>query len=182
MFSRSSHLKEQVKTGSPLERGVAIIEMAIIMPVLTLILMAIIDLGIMMIHYMTLTQIAHEGVRLGASMSDLGSSDKSLAYQCDFDYSFGWPVCIAPGSPVISASPNGNPIHDHNQLAYVVYRIIDLTNYEFFPFKGTYRIDVNQSQADSQISVQIEATYNSFFRTFENLPIVVAQRGPYLFE
>lgn len=52
-------------------KGVAFVELALIIPMLLILIVCVVDLGLALINYLNLVQVSYEGVRFASSLSDL---------------------------------------------------------------------------------------------------------------
>ncbi len=112
-------LKRRSRTGSQGEKGQSLVEFALVLPIFLLLVFAIIDFGVGFHAWLTVTNSAREGARLGAvrgSASDIeqrvrdtadsldqanlavtvtnaqGSSGQSVVVDVDYDYTLITPL------------------------------------------------------------------------------------------
>ncbi len=172
-----SNRKSVVKEVSIFQKGVALVEMAIIMPVIAIIMIGLTDCGIMLTHYLTLTQIASEGVRLGTHLNSLGNHNRGMTFTCKYTGNF----CFSPPGGPVSGNTGASP----EKLKPIAQRVVQLVNLEKFSFNNNFSVTVKQVKdptkpGNSEITVSIKARYDSFFSVFKNAPVSTTVSGPYL--
>jgi hypothetical protein len=67
------------------ERGAALVELAIMLPVLLLILMGIVEFGLLFYNQQVLTNSSREGARAGIALTGKALIDKAIVTTNDFD-------------------------------------------------------------------------------------------------
>ena len=148
------------------EAGVALLEFAIIIPLLTIIITLLIDIGLLFGQFLVLTQVAHEGARLASTMQGARGANITLTTTCQYDENTG--VCL-------------DAVNSTNErsLIPVNNRILQLANIERFRFEGPLAV---QSQIDGtaadQVTVTIQARYDGIF--LDGLPLSISLMAPYL--
>ena len=159
------------------QRGVVLVEMAFVIPIVVFILLGLVELGTAMIQYSTLTQIAHEGVRLASSTPDVKHASTT-----SFSCGFAGKVCYAPmGGPMFSAT-SGN----HEQLSPAVFRMVQLVNVEQMNLKDNMSISVDIQEngiskpVDVTVTIKVRPTGLSGL-LLGSQPVEIRAKGPYLF-
>jgi hypothetical protein len=67
------------RTGPPRPRGQAIVELALVLPILLLVILGTVNLGWLVTSQVVLTHAAWEGARAGATLSDPEHGDEEIA-------------------------------------------------------------------------------------------------------
>lgn len=171
MESNSINLSQKE---SILERGAALLEIALITPILVMTMLALVELGSAMVQYSALTQIAHEGLRLASSTPDI--TDTSTT---NFDCGFSSNVCY--GAPVFFGTSG-----DYAQLTPAVFRMVQLVNIEQMNLKDTMSVAVKVDKdvlsgkpADITVTISVRPTGFAYF--MGTTPVTITAKGPYLF-
>jgi hypothetical protein len=145
------------------DSGQALLELAIVLPVLIFIFFSIIDIGQMINQYLTLTEVAYEGARLGASL---------------------------PGLPPVPGA-NDDSLKSCLEIKDRVYSILELTGYEeardYCEVTIAYEPPAAaQAQAPGStgqsVHVSVRVPFHPFLNLYSGLHISVTATAPYLFK
>lgn len=155
-FKKFSNLSE-VSSRDNTERGQAATELAIILPVLTMVFMSLFDLGMAVNQYLSLTHVTYESARFGASHAGLRQA-----------------LIAADGDT--QAIKNSNIIEEVSNRAYI------LANKNKIPIGLVKYQEHSESNEDEQMfSVTTTSEYESFFPLFGTIELSVEASAPYLY-
>ena len=142
-----------------LQRGAALVEFALVVPLLVLMIVGVVDLGGALNSYMVLAQIAGEGVRSAGERAGLerGSNFVNLV-----DGEF------YPGQYSVQFKVNS------------MLRLQDLP-LSGLTVRSAYYRNGGAGNPERTVAVSISGTYNGILPVFRNFPINIEKQGPYLF-
>ncbi len=149
-------------------RGIAILEIVIIIPLLVFLFTAIYDLGSVLNTYLRLTSVVHQGVRMATRVNNLDTGDFSG---------------LSSGQACQNVSP---PSKTHSSIQNRVEKLILLLQ-QRLPITS-YCIDSGRvfivpgsiDPLHNTVYVRINITFRGFFPGFRNLQISTIARAPYL--
>lgn len=163
------------------ERGTSFVEFTIAAPLLISFLFAVVDLGQVFSNYMVLTQIAREGVRMASGISGLEAGEPGFCGSLDTAYAIQ--VC-----PVLTGTPLPQPTGEQRNVWTRASRLLRVhsDNKDLSLVPGSVEITTSFQQGlgndqDDTVSIELTARYSGIFPLFDEMPITVRARGPYLF-
>lgn len=173
----ASNMRKEINQAKDGERGVALLELAISLPVLVLLFLGLVDVSNMLINYMSMSQVADEAVRtlsavpsLKATASDVTSFDTATIAAC-------------------TTNPASNNLCGHllaHRRVQYLAELLRLQNVDSaaLQIKTRYQGGIASAAAteNDTVRVEITATFNGIFFFLNNFPISVRAQGPYLFE
>ena len=141
-----------------IESGQAMLEFAVVLPVLLITLMASLDVGRAMTNYLTLSQIAYEGARYAASLPGLEE-----------------------GNFHTSAPPPQNS--RQARVREMIFELVDQHNFDrqYFEVETLYQLAAIENDVPiNHVEVTVTGKYNPLF-AFPAIPVSVTATAPYLF-
>lgn len=150
------------------QRGAALLEFAVVVPLLIVFFVGVVDLGRALITYMKLAQVAGEGIRMagGRAMLEAGQFNNLFESGACSASSSEDPRQGCPGQFNLQARM-------HNMIS--LYSL-DLSAVEI------HSVYDNTTNADNPtVLVRISANYNGILPLFRELPIRAQKSGSYLF-
>lgn len=150
-------------------RGAALVEFAIVVPLLIVFFLGVVDLGRALNTYMKLAQITGEGIRLAAS--------RSLLEEGSFRN-------LSDTGAVCESGSTGNPWEECPGQWSLHSRIGRLLSLYGLDESGPEVVSVYEHtlQPDNPtVSVSITASYNGLLPLFRSLPLRTQKTGSYLF-
>jgi hypothetical protein len=154
------------------ERGVAMLELAVVAPFYLVLLISVFDVARMLHHHMVFTEIAQEGARL---LSGIPYIEPGV---------FRWEentnkyMCVATATDCTNAML----AHIDDGLKHIVNGLYRYHQPGLSLMPGTIRItsEFNNSGDPDWVRVRIRGFYRGFFNLFDNLRIDTQARGPYV--
>jgi len=159
------------------EKGVSMLEFAIILPFMVILLVGTVDLSFGLLNYMSLSQIVREGVRLGSTLPGL---TERIFDNSDSDYDTAITSCDThPGPP---GFPCGHALMHRrvNQLRQLNANLFGMDNQEF-SISSTFTRDLGAGLTDTNedtVRVVVSTRFDGIF--LSSWPIQVSQVAPYL--
>lgn len=162
------------------DQGVALVECAIITPLIFLLIIGVYDIGRVLVNYLDLTQIAYEGVRIGGTLVDLEPSGVSPGGPVDYPDLTDVNISLCP------LTPNQCFIHQRIKAMFSIYQIDvpaggDLHDIHIFTGFDPPLDPANVGPAESLVRVRISARFESYFLPFFDLPLGIQLTGPYMY-
>lgn len=150
------------------ENGYALVELAIVMPLLIMFfIIGTIEVGNMVVAYQNLAQVANEAVRVAAKTNQLGSGTQTSVTK---NFST---ISDTSHLGIHIRSAELLEMHDIRAAAYTVESSLRL--------KGDCTSGCTSAQEDT-VTVEITVNYDAFLPApFENWPIKVTRTSPYLY-
>lgn len=161
-------------------QGVALVECAIILPLIVLLIIGVYDIGRVLVTYLSLTQIAYEGVRIGGALADLEPSGVSPGGPVDY------PDLTDINFSLCALTPNQCFIQQRIKAMLSIYQIDvpaggDLHDIHILSGFDPPVDPANVGPAESLVRVRISARFVSYFIPFFDLPLGIQITGPYLY-
>ena len=161
------------------ERGVALLELAISLPVLVLLFLGLVDVSNMLINYMSMSQIADEAVRTLSAVPSLKAATGSTDVVTDADAEAVATKCDTNSS---SDTLCGHLLA-HRRARYLA-QLLKLQNVNGdVEVKTRFQNGVASATATENDTVRVEITakFNGIFFFLNNFRITVKAQGPYLY-
>lgn len=168
-------------------RGVAIVELAMIAPIILIFCIGILDVGSLLFYHARLTQMTREGVRLAAGAPALETGrclfDEAAVPQCQ---------CSRQGAASVACGSGAFP-NQEALLTRIRNFVIGWQNRESMSFVPNSRrfavafqerfdpADPSLKTLDpDEVGVEIGARYQAFFPLWQNKMILVRHTAPHL--
>lgn len=174
LLHSSSKLRQLVILRRGDERGAAMTEFAITVPVLVLLILGMVDLGALLINFIQLEQAAREGVRTAGRQATLSPGP----WTSDSDADMAAQVLVCTANPT---DPSCEHVLVHSRVRHVM-RI-----------ENTWYVDIAEADVISDfqppplgiptgiedtVMVRVSAEYTGIFFAYD---MNVSMRGPWLF-
>lgn len=142
------------------QRGQAILELAVVLPVLIFIFFSIIDIGQMINQYLSITEVAYEGARYGASL---------------------------PGLPPVPGQ-NDSSAQSCSKIRERVYEVLEDNGY--LNPRSNCEVSVayeppdpaNPQAAGHSVHVTVRVPFHPFLNLYSGVHVTVTATAPYLFK
>lgn len=152
------------------EKGTAMMEFMVVVPLLLFLSLALFDCGRALNAYISVSQIAHEGVRRGSSTFALETGN--------FESNSPSASCATPSKLPPSVLTKQAMLQQNTQRLLAAQTLaIDKSD---LCIESGRSISGGPGMEDT-VYVRVETSFDSLFPFFNRIPIRVAASGPYLF-
>jgi hypothetical protein len=163
VLMKHSEAEERFFPLSP-DRGTALVEFCIVLPILAILLIGVMDVGNLLNHYLVLTQDAAEIARYGSGIPDLEIGRSCQGY------------VTLPGYCTL-----GNGTGTKHQLLYDrAQRLMSISRLPMLP-SSSFTYEIEHEASHDAVYVDINTTFKGFIPPFDNIPISVRSRSAYLY-